>query len=664
MAVRGKTIGLCMIVRDEADVIGRCIESVAPLIDSWTICDTGSTDATPELIERALAGVPGALHQRPWRDFGANRSELMELAAGSADYLLLLDADMTLQQRGPLPELTADAYAVRHLGSLEYAIPRLVRGDRCWWFQGATHEFLATEGDFTQEPLAELAVEHHADGGARGDKLERDAALLERELERNPGAQRATFYLAQTLRDAGEDARAIELYLRRVELGGWDQEVYYAAFQAGVLLARSDPLAGMRQLIEAARRRPGRAEALLELARLCRVHEWHEAAYAFAKRGLAVPNPDDVLFVHRDVYEWRLLFELSIAAQWVGRSAEALRAIDRLLAEGRLPVEYEQAARENRRFSVEALPGRGFGEPIERLDRLVPGVELGEVRLVVEPDWPQYNPTIAADGEGMRMIVRTANYRLHADRYEFLDDDRVIRSINYLVSLDGSLELRDVAPLTDEADGPPEHPCDVRGYEDLRLFEAGGRWYALATARDRNPATLCEVVLLELDGPRIVSARPLAGPVAGRNEKNWVPFGSDDGVRILYSCGLTVVLGCDPATGALQRLAEHPAPAWAGGLRGGSQGVAVPGGQLFAVHEVLPGPVLGRRYVHRFVLIDEYLRLSAASPRFTFTGGDIEFCAGMARRGSDLVLSFGVGDRVAMLAVMGEEAALGMLQPV
>jgi tetratricopeptide (TPR) repeat protein len=664
MAAGGKTIGLCMIVRDEAEVIGRCIESVAPLIDSWTICDTGSTDATLDVIERTLAGVPGELHRRPWRDFGANRTELMELAAGSADYLLLLDADMTLQQRGPLPELTADAYALRHLGSLEYAIPRLVRGDRRWWFQGVTHEFLATEGAFVQEPLAELAVEHHADGGARADKFERDAKLLDRELERNPDDQRATFYLAQTLRDAGDDERAIELYLRRAELGGWDEEVFYAAFQAGVLIARSDPLAGMRQLIEAARRRPARAEALHELARLCRVAGWHEAAYAFAKRGLAVPYPADVLFVHRDVYEWGLLFELSIAAQWTGRPLEALRAIDRLLADGRLPFAYEQAARDNRRFSVEALPQGSVGEPIERLDRLAGGVSLGEVRLVVEPDWPQYNPTIAADGNGMRMIVRTANYRIGPAGYEFLDDDRVIRSINYLVGLDGSLELRDVAAIADEADGPPAYVCDVLGYEDLRLFEAGGRWYALATARDRNPDGRCEMVLLELDGARIVSARALAGPVAGRNEKNWVPFGSGDGVRFLYTSGPTVVLGCDPATGDLARLSEHAAPAWASGLRGGSQGVAVSGGELFVVHEVLPGPVLGRRYVHRFVLIDDYLRLSAASPRFTFTGGDVEFCAGMARHGSDLVLSFGVEDRVAMLAVIGEEAALGLLNPV
>ena len=648
MPAPAQTIGLCMIVRDEADVIERCIESALPLIDTWTICDTGSTDGTPELVERVLAGVPGTLHRRRWRDFGHNRTELMELARGSADYLLLLDADMTLKSRGRLPELTADAYALRHLGELDYAVPRLVRGDRRWRFEGATHEFLAAADDVTEAPLTELVVEHHADGGAREDKLDRDTALLEAELERDPGNGRATFYLAQTRRDAGDIERAIELYRRRVELGGWDEEVFYAAFQAGVLVARSDPLAGMRLLIDAAQRRPGRAEPLYELARMSRIRGWYESAYGFAKRGLELPYPGDVLFVHRDVYEWGLEFELSIAAQWVGRPAEALRAIDGLLGRGRLPWDHEEAVRRNRPLSAAALPDGA-----------------AEVLAVVGPAWPQKNPTIAAAGDGYRMIVRTANYHLRPDRHDVIDEDGVIRTINYLVSLDDALTVHGVTPLTDDTDSLPRHPSGVLGYEDLRLFEAGGTWWALATAMDRNPDGLCEMMLLELRGARIASARRLPGPIAGRHEKNWSPFGADDdGVRIVYSFGPTVVFGCDLAGGELRRISEQAAPAWASGLRGGSQGVAVEGGHLFAVHEILPGPVMGRRYVHRFVLLDEYSELSAVSSRFTFMGGDVEYCAGMSRRGTDLILSFGFEDRVAMLALIDEDAALGTLGPV
>src|SRR6266446_2172189 len=88
-----KTICLCMIVKDEAAVICRCLESVKPIINHWVICDTGSTDRTPDIIRETLSGIPGTLHQVPWVDFGYNRTQALKLAKGKADYHLLLDAD-------------------------------------------------------------------------------------------------------------------------------------------------------------------------------------------------------------------------------------------------------------------------------------------------------------------------------------------------------------------------------------------------------------------------------------------------------------------------------------------------------------------------------------------------------------------------------------------
>ena len=63
---RGPSIALCMIVKDEVEVLSSCFASCRELIDHWVICDTGSTDGTQELIRRELAGIPGELHERPW----------------------------------------------------------------------------------------------------------------------------------------------------------------------------------------------------------------------------------------------------------------------------------------------------------------------------------------------------------------------------------------------------------------------------------------------------------------------------------------------------------------------------------------------------------------------------------------------------------------------
>lgn len=652
-----------MIVRDEAAVIERCLDSVRPIIDTWTICDTGSVDATPELIQRALAEVPGTLHHRRWRDFGANRTELAELSRGTADYLLLIDADMTLVRNGPLPELSADAYLVRHLGALEYVVPRLVRGDRRWWFEGATHEHLATEGPYTQEALDALAIEHHGDGSSRGEKFERDVRLLEAAISRDPADVRATFYLAQTLREGGEEDRAIELYRRRVELGGWDEEVFYAAFQLGALVGHGDPDAAIALLLDAHERRPQRAEPLQELARLSRLRGRYRAAHLFARRAAELELPGDLLFVHRDVYEWGARFEQAVAAYWIGEHEEALAVNDALLAEGRMPPAHMAVAEANRRRCLEAL-GRPVFEPprANELTSLAPGLKRGEVRLEVEPAWPQFNPTIAPNGHGFLLGVRTANYRIVNGAYEVLDADGVIRTVNYLARLDGALRVESTDPIEDLADDAPFHPTPVQGWEDLRLIEVDRRWFAIANARDVNPQARAEVALLELDGPRIVAAHVLEGPDPNRHEKNWMPFVRDGRLHLVYSCGPTVVYEYDLASGVLEVVAQNDAPHFARELRGGSQGVRVQGGWLFAVHEAFDGPA-GRSYVQRLALLDDELRLSRLSPRFSFDGQPIEICHGLALAEERLIFSYGVGDHTARLGVCPLAEALAILQP-
>ena len=651
-----------MIVRDEAHVVERCLESVRPLVDRWVVCDTGSTDDTEGRVRAAFADVPGELHRRRWRNFGANRTELMRLAKGAADYLLLLDADMTLRIDGELPQLTADAYLLRHAGSLDYAVPRLVRGDRSWRFVGSTHEYLAGDGEHTQEVLDLIVVQHHADGGTRAEKFERDARLLEADLRDHPDDPRTTFYLAQTYRDLGRTEEAVALYLRRAELGGWNEEIFYALYQAGVLRSQSDPDAALRLLLDAWESRPARAEPLHELARLSRCAGRHHAAYLYANRGLELPYPDDVLFVERSVYEWGLLFEFAIAAYWVGEVDAALQANERLLAERRYPPELERFVLGNRDHCLRRS-GRSAIRGPAVLRALAPSTELGEFRLDVEPAWPQFNPSIAAAGEGYRTIVRTANYRIEQGAYVFLGDAQVIETINYLVELDRSLTVRRVAPIDDRADGPPRHPSRVLGYEDCRLVRVGDSWAASATVRDRNPDELCEVALLKVDGDAITDVTLLPAGEPGAHEKNWMPFTVDGLLHFLYSCAPTVVLRCDPRSGEVERIAYDEGPAEARRLRGGSQGLPAADGVLFVAHEA--SDTGGRRvYTHRLVLLDRDHRVTALSPPFSFTGEAIEFCAGLAPHGSELLLTFGVNDCSARIARVNAGELLGLFEPV
>jgi predicted GH43/DUF377 family glycosyl hydrolase len=655
------TIALVMIVRNEEAIIERCLRSVRPLIDSWVICDTGSTDSTREIVAATLEAVPGQLHETPWINFGHNRTELLGLAARAADYLLLLDADMTVTQSAPLGELGADAYLLRDTGALDFGVIRLVRGDRRWWYEGSTHEYIATDGEFIQESLPALAIEHHADGSARWDKLMRDASLLKRDLAQNPQNARSVFYLAQTYRDMGKPDLAIRHYRRRVEMGGWDEEVFYANLQEGVLRAECGDDNAAAVLLEAWERRPSRAEPLYELARMHRQRGAFGSARMFADRGLEIPYPDDLLFIHRWIYDWGLLLEHAIADAHLGSLEPARRDLREVLRRSRLPPEIEEYVRarldELGGATHAVTSGRDERRP-KRLATLAPSLRIGEIRLDARPAWPTFNPSIAADPAGFRMIVRTANYAIEQG---VLHTDGILHNINYMLELDADLAVRRVEAIVDHSSGLRRYPSEIQGYEDCRLFWMRGSWYATATVCDLNPVDRREIALLRFEGAAIADVRPLISPHPERHEKNWMPLVLDDELLLVYRCGPTIVLRCDMDTCELERVADGDAPEVADELRGGSQGVSVPDGHLFVVHEV-DRRESALRYRHRFVMLDHRLSLSGISRPFTFTSDLVEFCAGMAQRGADLVLSFGVSDAAAGLAVVSLHEVLALLE--
>jgi tetratricopeptide (TPR) repeat protein len=88
---KGLTLSLCMIVRDEEDMLARCLEAVAPAVDEIVVVDTGSQDRTIEIARSFGARVI----EREWTgSFADARNVSFEQATG--DWLLYLDADEVL----------------------------------------------------------------------------------------------------------------------------------------------------------------------------------------------------------------------------------------------------------------------------------------------------------------------------------------------------------------------------------------------------------------------------------------------------------------------------------------------------------------------------------------------------------------------------------------
>jgi glycosyltransferase involved in cell wall biosynthesis len=356
-------ICLNMIVKNEAHIIQRCLDSALPWIDSWIIVDTGSTDGTQEFVRRHLARVPGELHERPWQNFGKNRTEALELARPTADYLLFLDADdvLTVADGTPRPELGAGGHYMRvEVGaSTSFSRVNLVSTRLPWRWEGAVHEVVTCPEPHQIEHLEGWTIRSLADSARNRDpagKFLRDAAMLEAAVAEDPTHTRNVFYLAQSYRDAGELERAIEWYERRITLGGWEEEVWYSRFQIAVLHERrGNWQMALPGYLAAFQYRPARLEPLCELARHYRVAGEHALAHLFAAAALDRPAPNDILFLDDSVYAWRALDEYAISAYWVGKYEESLRANERLLDEGKLPAAERARIEKNRAFCVGKL---------------------------------------------------------------------------------------------------------------------------------------------------------------------------------------------------------------------------------------------------------------------------------------------------------------------
>ncbi len=365
MNAAGQVVCLNMIVKNEAAVIRRCIDSVRPIIDRWVIVDTGSTDGTQDIIREHLRDVPGELHERPWQDFAHNRSEALEFARGKCDYALIIDADDALEFVEPavLPELIADAYMIEIAdASIVYERIQLVRGTLPWRYEGVLHEYLTCEGAGPPDQLPNIRMRRNHDGARRKDPetYRRDVAVLEAALrtETNPFLRaRYRFYLAQSYRDCREPEKSLEHYLARAELGFWQEEVFISLYSAAQLMEQLDhpDQAVIAAYLRASDALPTRSEALYKASRLCRERGRFEEGYQLAKRGLAIDFPSSALFVKSWIYKTGLLDEFSVNAYWAGHYRDCLDANLTILAGPQLSAADKRRALENARFASEKL---------------------------------------------------------------------------------------------------------------------------------------------------------------------------------------------------------------------------------------------------------------------------------------------------------------------
>ena len=239
-------IHLCVMVKNGGPQFETMLKNNMPIIDRWTILDTGSTDQTVEIIHNTLVGTKqGELYQEPFINFKVSRNRCLNLAGTSCKFLIMLDDTYVIDGnlRQFLNIVRGDQFSTSFTlfiksDDTEYGSNRIIKSDSGLRYIHRIHEVISDKEN--RNVVIPKNVATIIDG--RFDYMEErtmkrkelDLTLLYEEVEEDPSNPRSYYYLAQTYNLLGNNEKAFEFFMKRCEFinSGFLQERVDAAFEA------------------------------------------------------------------------------------------------------------------------------------------------------------------------------------------------------------------------------------------------------------------------------------------------------------------------------------------------------------------------------------------------------------------------------------------------
>ncbi len=383
-------LSLAMIVRDEEETLGRCLDSVQGIFDEIIVGDTGSTDRTIAIAREHGAEVA----YFPWcNDFAAARNYTFKRATGR--WIMWLDADDVVLEadRAKLLELKgrldqpgcADAYLMPYDYAQDGAGAslcvlyrhRILRNVPELRWDYPIHECLQLPPGWVVATTG-ITITHRRTAAAAGKDGDRNLRMLEQAVRDRPGDQRLKYYHAKELFYRGHHTEAETVLVAYFRGGDWHDNRINAFYMLGTCRNHlGDHEGAIAAAIDGIKADPRWAE-LYCVAGQAHYDQAHwGAAVPWFEAALRCPSPASLGSVLLEHYSWIPADRLCQCYWEVGRPADALRAGEQALrarpGDPRLSLNVEV-------LRDRLFPGRTLGRPIR--------LNLGAGRKPV----PSYRP--------------------------------------------------------------------------------------------------------------------------------------------------------------------------------------------------------------------------------------------------------------------------------
>jgi len=621
-------IVLAMIVKNESKIIERCLSSIQSICDAIVISDTGSTDDTVQLIEQFLSKnkIPGKIYSNEWVNFGHNRSKSITNAQEWLDeekydkketFLLTIDADMIFCVKPEFDKsllTTFDSWSIQQKNpTLTYYNKRFFRSSLRYKCIGVTHEHWGCDDKETESKLDTIYIDDIGDGGAKSDKFERDIRLLTKGIEDEPKNERYYFYLAQSYSDFGNKEEAIKWYKKRIEAGGWFEEIFIAYLRIGdIYMGLNQPENAIYYWSLGYDHLPTRSETLYRIINYFRNKAKNNIALSYLKTALKIGYPkDQVLFIEHRVYNYKLIEELSIIGFYTKEMHNGFISCDIIMLDknNEIPSNIKQQCSNNIFFYMKKLTSN----PVKTIEFKI--------------DEPYINSSLSLlkNKKGYHGVVRAVNYSITKDFvYVIRDPNNHVRTKNYWIMMTD----KDVKKYEITTPCSPKRESHIKGLEDLRICQIGKDVFGLCVSFEyglKNHPSVCLCVFDKNDSGQYYIKNILATDYQNEIvQKNWVPFTQDNKLFAIYSYSPFTLLEIDKKTGECKVVFKKESSKYnLSEIRGSASPVKINDCWYILTHQILNRDT--RKYYHRFLKYSDNWELEDISLPFFFEELFIEF---------------------------------------
>lgn len=609
-------------IKNEEQIIERCLTSILSLVDAICITDTGSTDNTINKVNNYFKKlmIPTKLYQDEWKNFGHNRSNSFNNALDFCKelewnldntYGLLLDADMKLMiGTFNKNDLNMIGYnMIQSNSSLDYYNTRFVKMSFNWKCIGVTHEYW--NGDnLGKLDRNQIYINDIGDGGCKADKVSRDIRMLEQGIIDEPDNGRYYFYLAQSYYDDNNYKKAIQLYKKRIKIGGWFEEIWYSHYMISKChLSLKNEEKFEQWALKAYNYNKNRAEPIYELCKYFRDISQHYKSYHYYLLGKRISYPNnDLLFIEKTIYDFKFDWELTILHYYVfpNERIEGLKNIIRYY--------------NNNNFNID-LTFDNIQHYINKIynDMNIP---LDLQFISDESDFIPSSVSLLKLEDKILANVRFVNYRIDLNGNYIYKNDKIITRNGFIFLNFDMKPISEVTFMSDKLNDLISKDSTIIGLEDIRLFYENDKICYTAITSNYSYNNKIRIVKGEYDysGKEYKNNICMIPPTETDCEKNWVSINN----KFIYKWYPLQIGHLNE--NKLEITNNIDTPKFFEKYRGSTNGFKYNDDYWFVTHGIMNcNP---RKYFHQIVIINNDYKIKKYTIPFYFNKFAIEYCLG------------------------------------